>query len=95
MTVPGEGGRSRSNNAWAGGVTLIHRGGRRLTAFCAKCGKWLAKLFEFCPCWKVVPFFRAPSRASPLPHSTEFCHENAVECGSGLAREGFRPSAEI
>ncbi|TPG67722.1 hypothetical protein EAH78_29155 [Pseudomonas arsenicoxydans] len=31
-----------------------------------------------------------PSRASPLPHLTEFFHENAVECGSGLAREGAR-----
>ncbi|AZP70124.1 hypothetical protein EJJ20_06620 [Pseudomonas poae] len=28
-----------------------------------------------------------PSRASPLPHLTAFQPENAVKCGSGLARE--------
>src|SRR5476649_971759 len=34
-----------------------------------------------------------PSRASPLPHLTEFHLWNAVECGSGLAREGAGPGA--
>ncbi|KAA2229026.1 hypothetical protein FJD34_19640 [Pseudomonas brenneri] len=36
----------------------------------------------------------SPSRASPLPHSTDFQHGNAVECGSGLARERARPDTE-
>ncbi|TPG78547.1 hypothetical protein EAH78_13395 [Pseudomonas arsenicoxydans] len=31
---------------------------------------------------------RPPSRASPLPHSTDFSYESGAECGSGLAREG-------
>jgi hypothetical protein len=29
-----------------------------------------------------------PSGASPLPHSTEFQHENAVQGGRGLAPDG-------
>ncbi|AUO20627.1 hypothetical protein C0058_00955 [Pseudomonas sp. NC02] len=32
-------------------------------------------------------FDRPLSRASPLPHLTEYIHWNAVKCGSGLARE--------
>ncbi|RQO52406.1 hypothetical protein DBR46_18420 [Pseudomonas sp. KBW05] len=35
----------------------------------------------------VVPGL-ALSRASPLPHLTEYILWNAVKCGSGLAREG-------
>ncbi|QBQ12676.1 hypothetical protein DCC84_24415 [Pseudomonas sp. SXM-1] len=36
----------------------------------------------------------ASSRASPLPHLTEYIPWNAVECGSGLAREsGLKPCA--
>ncbi|MGR3887046.1 hypothetical protein FW764_08765 [Pseudomonas sp. 1152_12] len=35
----------------------------------------------------VVPGL-APSRASPLPHSTAFQRWNSVKCGSGHAREG-------
>ncbi|TPG78990.1 hypothetical protein EAH78_10020 [Pseudomonas arsenicoxydans] len=35
-----------------------------------------------------VATFRASSRASPLPHSTELFLANALKCGSGLAREG-------
>ncbi|PQP03225.1 hypothetical protein C5612_15465 [Pseudomonas frederiksbergensis] len=31
---------------------------------------------------------RSSSRASPLPQVTEFFRRTAVECGSGLAREG-------
>ncbi|MQB15862.1 hypothetical protein DXU77_12310 [Pseudomonas lactis] len=34
-----------------------------------------------------------PSRASPLPHLTEFYLWNATKCGSGLAREGALPDA--
>ncbi|TPG81483.1 hypothetical protein EAH78_00855 [Pseudomonas arsenicoxydans] len=37
---------------------------------------------------------RAPSRASPLPHLTEFLQRNTVECGSGLAREGAISNTE-
>ncbi|TFY92692.1 hypothetical protein DYL59_01670 [Pseudomonas kairouanensis] len=39
----------------------------------------------------VVPG-RALSRASPLPHLTEYILWNAVRCGSGLAREEARPA---
>ncbi|NWL20671.1 hypothetical protein DM828_15230 [Pseudomonas umsongensis] len=34
--------------------------------------------------WTVL----APSRASPLPHSTELLQKECGQCGSGLAREG-------
>ncbi len=36
-------------------------------------------------------FIRSPSRASPLPHWTESRDKNAVNCGSGLAREDGSP----
>ncbi|PQP04335.1 hypothetical protein C5612_10070 [Pseudomonas frederiksbergensis] len=32
------------------------------------------------------------SRASPLPQFDQVPHRNAVECGSGLARERARPA---
>ena len=42
-----------------------------------------------------VAFEMALSRASPLPHSTGFHLWNAVECGSGLAREGVHQSTTV
>ncbi|QAY93594.1 hypothetical protein E3W21_20160 [Pseudomonas sp. F01002] len=36
---------------------------------------------------KAVVSALTSSRASPLPHLTVFYQKNAVECGSGLARE--------